>query len=267
MDEIRIIFLSFIQAVTEFLPISSSGHVLFFKSVFDVNKIPIMFDVLVHVGSLVAILAFYYRDIISKFKGMGQEIRERQKEKSHVKWIIYAAISTSITFVFYLVFKKHIDSRFGNPSDLFIMFLITSGFLLLTFFFRNRPKTVVINKGILLPLVVGLVQGLAIFPGISRSGVTISLLLILGVKNKEAAFYSFFLAIPAILGALIISCFNSGNMTYLVNSWEIMTVAFGVSAIFSYIFLFLLIGVLKKGRFWFFSIYTLIMAILSLAIF
>ena len=267
MDEIRIIFLSFIQAVTEFLPVSSSGHVLFFKNVFGVNKIPIIFDILVHVGSLVAILAFYYRDIISKFKGIGQKISERQKEKYHVKWIIYTAISTSITLVFYLVFKKHIDSGFSNPSYLFITFLITSIFLLSTFFVRNRPKTVVINKGIILPIVVGLVQGLAIFPGISRSGVTISLLLILGVKNKEAAFYSFFLAIPAISGALIIGCFNSGNMTYLVNSWGIMAIAFGISAIFSYIFLFLLIGVLKKGKFWFFSIYTLIMAILSFTFF
>ena len=261
------ILLSFIQAATEFLPVSSSGHLLFFKGLFHIQQIPIIFDIVFHVGSLTAILVFYGKRLVDMFKNAWLEQTERREQKSHSKMILYIAVSTCVTLLFYAMFKDPIETHYQSPSILFTTYAVTTVILCSTFFMRKAEGTHVSQKNMILPLTVGLFQGFAIMPGISRSGATISPLLLMGIKKEEAAYYSFVLAIPALLGAFVFKLSDLESITFLMEHVDIIVISFIVSVFFSYLFLAMLTFILKKGKFWLFAFYTLTMAVLSLIVF
>ena len=267
MNPVHYLVLAFVQAATEFLPVSSSGHLLFLKGLFRLQDLPILFDIIIHVGSLAAIVVFYRRRLIFTFQNAWFELVEKRHKKPQFKLLVYICISTVVTFIFYLLFKESIESRYNSPSVLFATYIVTTCILLSTYFTRRIETTSITNKSLILPFVVGLFQGIAIMPGISRSGSTISPLLLMGIKKEEAAYYSFFLAIPAILGALVFKLSEMEGVTFIINNWPVMSVTFVVAALFSYAFLVLLTFVLKKGKFWLFSFYTLGLAFLSLILF
>ena len=261
------IFLSFIQAATEFLPISSSGHLLFLKQILHVSEIPIVFDIVVHSGSLVAILLFYREKITSTFLNAWKEIHDGKKDRSSLRMLFYIVLSTAVTFVFYIIFRKPIELKYQSPAVLFPAYLITSSILFSTYFAKKKGEIPIAKRGIALPVIVGLFQGIAIMPGISRSGATIVPLLHMNVKKEEAAYYSFFLAIPAILGALVFKLTEMQNEQFLFMHWKLITLSFVVSAVFSYLFLAFLVYVIQRSKLWMFSVYTLIFAIVSWIVF
>jgi len=267
MQPLHYVFLSFVQAATEFLPISSSGHLLFFKGLFHSSGIPILFDIVVHVGSLIAIVVFYSKRIGKTLGSAWLELIGKREEKYNSIFLFYIALSTVVTFVFYLILKDPIEMKYRSPSILFVTYLVTTGMLLLTYLEGKKDKSEIATKSVFLPIAVGLLQGFAIMPGISRSGLTISPLLLMGIRREEAAYYSFFLAIPAILGALVFKLFEMESIGFLIDHWETVVLCFGVSTLFSYLFLALLNLILRRGRFWTFSAYTLVMAVVSLIIF
>jgi len=266
MQIYQFILLSFIQAVTEFLPISSSGHLLFFKGIMDVVQIPLIFDVMVHAGSLVAIVFFYRKRILITCQSAINEI-PKNCQKSNVKFLGYVILSTTITFLFYVLFKDFVESKFESPGTLTVTYLVTTIILLLTRIRTNHNTEEIIKKRWYVPFFAGLVQGLAILPGISRSGSTISSLLIMDVKKEEAAYYSFFLAIPAIGGALIFQLLELENIQFLIDYRFEMTLSFLTSAVFSYLFLSFLVWIIRKGKLWIFAFYTFSMAVFSWILF
>ncbi len=261
------IILSVIQSATEFLPVSSSGHLLFMKGIFHLEEIPIIFDVVIHVGSLTAILIFYHHRILNVVSETVMEWRNRAAKKPQTRFLIYIIISTFVTMGIYLLFNDTIEAQYETPAVLFYTFLFTSVLLFSTLFISPNTGKPVTQKGILLPLFAGFFQALAILPGVSRSGSTISTLLHFNIKKQDAAFYSFFLAIPAILGALAFKLTDLESISYLLNHWPLILISFVLSAIFSYFFLFLLNWILSKGKLWYFSFYTLLMAIISKILF
>ncbi|MFO7892000.1 MAG: undecaprenyl-diphosphate phosphatase [bacterium] len=267
MDFYYCILLSFIQAITEFLPVSSSGHLLFLKGLFKITELPIIFDIIVHVASLCAILIFYSQQIKKTIKNGVIELMTKSKDQKNLKFIIYIIISTAVTFMVYIFLKEFIESKFKTPSILSFTFLMTSFMLFSTYFTKNVKQTRITDKNYLTPIIVGIFQGLAILPGISRSGATISSLLLLRTQRKQAAYYSFFLAIPAILGALIFKLTDMSNINFIVENLLVLVISFLVGAIFSYIFLKILIIIINKGKFWIFSIYTIILSLVSFIIF
>jgi len=260
------LLLSLVQAATEFLPISSSGHLLFFKGLLGALEIPLIFDIVVHVGSLAAILFFYRKRIGYTCQSAFREL-PNDGAKSNVRFLVYVLLSTIVTFLIYLVFKDQIEAKFESPRVLPITYLVTTGILLSTWFKKNTCPTDVTQKKVHVPFIVGLFQGLAILPGISRSGSTISFLLIMGVKKEEAAYYAFFLTIPAIGGALILQLLQFKNIQFLIDNWFVLTLSFLTSAIFSYLFLRVLVWIISRGKMWMFSIYTLVMAVVSWILF
>jgi undecaprenyl-diphosphatase len=267
MIQLQYIMMAFVQAATEFLPVSSSGHLLFLKGLFQISDIPIFFDIIVHAGSLTAILVFYRKQILTTFHQGWLEVHESRKEKRYLKFLIYIAISTIITFSFYLLFNRFIETYYQTPALLSITYLITTMLLMSTFFMKKKEVRHICDKNILLPFIAGLFQGIAIFPGISRSGATIAPLILMRVNREEAAFYSFFLAVPAILGALVYKSCSPNSMLFINNNLGSVIVSFLVSSIFSYIFLWLLNWILKRKQFWIFSIYTLSLAIAAFILF
>jgi len=267
MKILQVLLLSFVQAATEFLPVSSSGHLLFFKGLLRFDDIPLICDILMHVGSLVAVLFFYGPKIRQTVAEIGTEFRQRLSDKPQSRFLLYIAISSIVTFVGYLFFKDPIESGFTTPSILAKTFLITTFILLSTRCFRRKESRSLAEMAWTFAVVVGLFQALAILPGISRSGTTISVMLLYGIKREEAAYYSFILFIPGVLGALLFKLSDLSNLHYIQANWIALILAFISAFAFSYLFLSFLIWIIRRGRLWIFAFYTLILAGVSWAIF
>jgi undecaprenyl-diphosphatase len=267
MSILQGLWLSLIQSFTEFLPISSSGHLLFFKAILHHEDIPLISDIVMHLGSLVAVVIYFRAEIRRTFKNAVPEIRDRQPDKPHSKFIFYVLISTVVTFIGYLLFQDPIEAQFKTPHVLRITYLLTTLILLSTVLNRNRQNQPIAGKSIFFAVLIGLVQALAILPGVSRSGMTISVMLMLRTDRSEAAYYSFMLFIPAALGAFLFGLSDIDNFLFLRTQWMPLLISFLSTIILSTLFLWLLTWIVRKGRLYLFSVYTLGMAVLSWILF
>lgn len=258
---------AFVQAATEFLPISSSGHLLFLKGIFGLEEIPILFDVIIHIGSLGAILFFFRYAIRNTVTLAVEDVKSKDYRGANFRMVLYVAISTIVTMIIFALFKDPIENALHHPSALKITYPIMTVILFSTFLTRKHQGSPVAKKNYLFPILLGLGQGLAIMPGISRSGTTISLSILTGVERKEATYYSFLLFIPAVLGALILQIMEIEDWLFFNENFAEIILAFLVSAIGGYLFLKFLTLIIKRNCFWMFGIYTLLMAVASFILF
>ena len=248
MRIIDAILLGIIQGVTEFLPISSSGHLVIGNYFLGIENNNILFEVFVHLGTLFAIFYFYKKDIHQILKGI------INKEKESLNYLFLIVTATIPAIFTGLLFNNQIKNLY-HIEWVSIFFIITGVVLFLSNF--SREKTPTIN--IIFALIIGASQAIAILPGISRSGITIGVALLLGVYRKEAAKFSFFMAIPIILGAVFLELVNLDNINFL----QIYNLCAGflTSAIIGYFSISLLIKLIDKLHFWKFSIYLLLISI------
>jgi len=232
-----------VQGITEFLPVSSSGHLVILHRLFGLEKPQVAFDVFLHVGTLTAIFIVFRRDIIDIFT-----VRKKTG--------LFVIISTLVTVVFVLLFGKSIESGFGNVKIVGVGLVVTGVWLILGRFIRYGTKGISGFKAVL----IGLAQGIAAVPGISRSGVTISTGMFLGLDSQSAARFSFLLAIPAIIGAFVLKiktiALDGFNANYVIG--------FIVSCVVGVLSLKLLLKILYRGKFYLFGIYCIAVGILVL---
>jgi len=247
----QVLFLSFIQGVTEFLPVSSSGHLVLFQKIFGLRP-PIFFDVLVHVGTLLAVVFFFRKELGRILKGFFK----KEKESWHLLSLIL--IGTLPALVVGFLLNKNIERIFDSLFLVGIAFVITGGLLLSSRWFLKRAKKNFGSLKWLDALTVGFFQALAILPGVSRSGSTIVGGLFRKIKPEQAFQFSFFLAIPAILGALTLQIADliKGEVVYLGQSILGMFIA-GLVGYFS---LKLLKKILINFQLWFLSFYCFLIA-------
>ena len=199
--------LGVVQGITEFLPVSSSGHLVLLQRIFGIEEPALVFDTAVHGGTLLAVIVVLWRDIWNILRRIIQPL------------VLYLIIATIPSVIIALVFKNRIEAAFSSGAFLGFAFLITSALLFLSeILFRGREKPGGFPSKLEGPvtargqyemnladsLVIGLLQGIAIIPGISRSGATISAALSRKLDRDFAARFSFLLSIPAILGALLL---------------------------------------------------------------
>ncbi|TDA70534.1 MAG: undecaprenyl-diphosphate phosphatase [Clostridia bacterium] len=184
------IILGFVQGLTEFLPVSSSGHLVLFQRLFGLQEAALLFDVVLHLATLVAVLVVFYRE----FAGI------LRRPASHLTWLLVAG--TIPTGIIGLAFRDFFDRLFASGQSLGVEFIITGLVLWLAESQRPRynPKTME-RISLLDAAFIGTMQGLAILPAISRSGLTIAGSLFRGLDRETAARFSFILSAPAILGA------------------------------------------------------------------
>ena len=247
------IILGIIQGIFEWFPVSSSGHLIIFQKFFNF-KVDITFDVFLHLSSLVAIFIFFWKDI----KEIGSKFFTFQKETYEFKIGIYIIISSIITGFIGFFLKGHI-TIFENFKLLSFAFLFTSILLLLTGIKKiGKNRKVDIKTS----FITGIFQGVALLPGVSRSGATICSCLIAGVNREDTFRYSFLLGIPAILGAIIIEI---PEIKKLYNPTFLLT-GFTISLFISFVSLFLLRRVFLRGKFYLFGFYTLLISIVLLFI-
>ena len=269
---IQAIILGIIQGITEWLPISSSGHLVITKYLLNLQP-DILFDVLLHYGSLIVILTMFYKDITKivyalipksffkrKYKTFKQHYYYRQYRKL-AYYIIIASIPTALAgYYLHDVF----ESLFSDIFAVSIALLITGLILFSTKFKSQYPITRKNPNNILKSFTIGISQALAIIPGISRSGSTISTGLLLGFSRKQAARFSFLLAIPAIFGATLYQINTTPN--YVFNSEYLIPILVGTitSIIVGFLSLKWLLRIIKKGHLHRFAYYCWIVGILIL---
>lgn len=250
MSIFQAIFLGVVQGLTEFFPISSSGHLVFFQSLFGMEEPQLFFDIMLHLGSLLAVVIFFWKDIWKVMKGLGSIVKGKKENREEVKlfyWIILASIPTALMG---LLFKDWLESLFSKPRLVGGMLLVTGLILWLTRWAQKGKKSL---RGMRWydAIFIGIAQGVAIIPGISRSGATISTGLFCGLDRELSGKFSFLLSIPAILGATILEMrkIDSGQALGLTLIGS--AIAFGVG-ILSLTFL---IRVIKMGKISNFSYY------------
>ncbi len=232
MEFINSIILGVVQGVTEFLPISSSGHLVVAHDVLGFGFIDnLSFDVALHVGTLVALLFFFWKDIVKYIVAFGQSFANWDLKNSldqRLSWFIFIGSIPAGFFGF--TFESVIDEKLRSPW-LVAVLLIAVGLLFLLFE-RLFPKTKELESlGLKGALVIGFAQVLALMPGVSRSGITILAGLAQGLKRQAAARFSFLLSIPVVLGAGLKKMFDVVQEQLSANEWLVLLVGAASSAV------------------------------------
>lgn len=247
MGNIETIFLGIIQGLTEFLPVSSSGHLVFFQNILGFSEPTLLLDCSLHFGTLIAV-CLYFRSDLGKIVTQVCRLNFQDPHASLALWVIVGSVPTALIG---LIFKTPLESLFGSVTVVGFMLIVTGLIVALT---RFLPDDYVTKKniGLLVALAVGIAQGLAIIPGISRSGVTIVCAMLLGMDREIAARFSFLLSIPAIIGALAIQI----NVSQIESIGLIPLLLGFVSAVLvGLVALKLLMSLVKKGHLYYFAPY------------
>jgi undecaprenyl-diphosphatase len=270
MTVLKAIILGLVQGLTEFLPVSSSGHLVLGQHLFGFKEPEILFDVILHTGTLVAVVLVFYKELgslILEFfrlpKTLAQDggFSAAWKERPVFRLMLLIIVGLIPTGLMGVLLKDVFESLFASTLAVGIALLITGAVLFLT---SRAPATGHNISGFKTrdALAIGIAQGLAITPGISRSGMTISTGLFLGLDRELAAKYSFLLSIPAILGALILEV--KDGLSGAFGPME-LAVGFIAALISGYLALVLLLRLVRKGRLHYFAYYCWCVGLVTLA--
>ena len=281
MSTLHSIYLGIIQGIAEFLPISSSGHLAIAQNLFGLEEVPLLFDIFLHLATLLAVCIVFWKKIWELLKCFGRWITKRPRpetnesvnneiltgtEKAGRRTIIAIIVSTIITGVIGIVTSKLIP----DLSVKFVCagFLVTAALLIISGIIekKNAAKNEnPVQEGVSLKqsIVIGLMQGLGTLPGISRSGSTISGALFSKLDRKAAGDYSFIISIPAILGAFVLDLKDLGEVSSTIGMTQVLA---GCIAAFitGFISLKLLMKIIRKGKLAWFSAYLIPAGILGL---
>lgn len=250
MNFIQAIILGIVQGITEFLPISSSGHLVLMVKLFRITEPTLAFDTYLHLGTLVAVFAVFKDDILAILKKPFQKLT----------WLLLAG--TIPTAIIGLVFKDIFEEMFHSGSTLGFEFVVTGAILLLAGIQKSGRKGLK-DTSYLDAAFIGVMQGAAIMPAISRSGLTISGALFRNLDREFAARFSFLLSIPAILGATMLQVKDmvevGGNSG--ISMGAIIAGALA-AALSGYVSIKFMMNILKKGKMKYFAYYVFILGFL-----
>lgn len=258
MSLLEAIILGVIQGLTEFLPVSSSGHLELAKAILGDTSIPqesLTFTVVLHFATALSTLLVFRQEVAEIFKGLFQF-----KWNNEMKFSVKIIISMLPAVIIGLAFEKQLESFFGGKI-LFvgIMLLITAGLLLFADKAKDTNKEVSFKNS----LIIGISQAIAMLPGISRSGATISTSVLLGIDRSKAARFSFLMVVPLIFGK-IAKDFLGGNIHF--QSSEIVPISAGFVAAFlaGLVACNWMIALVKKSKLSYFSIYCAIVGLIAI---
>jgi undecaprenyl-diphosphatase len=250
------VFLGIAQGLTEFLPISSSGHLVLFQNLLGLREPELLLDCALHLGTLVAICIFFRSDL----REMTRALRERDLKSPHGSLALAVGVGLIPSALMGLVFRRPIEQLFQSLTFVGLMLMVT-GIIVAASRLISDAHAFRERVSILAALAVGTAQGLAILPGISRSGATIVCGLLLGLQRDLAGRYSFLLSIPAIIGAVLLQL----NAAALQRVGIIpLLLGFGTAALVGFLALKLLMGLLRKGHLYYFAPYCWALGLLIL---
>jgi undecaprenyl-diphosphatase len=243
MELINQVILSIVQGLTEFLPVSSSGHLAILQNFF--GEVDVNFDIFLHLATVLAILTYFHKDILA----IAKDVVALKTKSQNFKFAIYLVIASIPAGIFGYLLKDSIDSIFSNIIFVAIGFIISGIFL----FAASSEKK---NRPLKLKntFIIGLSQALAIFPGISRSGSTVATGLLLGVNKRKAIKFSFLLAVPAIIGASILKV---DQLTFSIS----LLIPFFLSFLTGIITIYIFIEKIKAKNLKYFAYYCWLVAL------
>jgi undecaprenyl-diphosphatase len=274
------ILLAVVQGATEFLPISSSGHLVLGQTFLGISEPQLLFDIVLHVGTLLAVVVFYrdsIRDIVVDSWSGAQNVVRTGKPASFfdgegARVAALVGLATIPTGLLGVALERLLDPEGGEriiTASVVCGVLIVNGFILITHRWLDereveRDGLLTVWKLTLLgALFIGLAQGVAVLPGISRSGTTITAALLVGVTRTQAARFSFLLSIPAILGALVLK-FDPTVFAGSTDGLFVFILGALVAAVVGYLCLRLLVLLLERAQFHHFAWYCWIVGIAGL---
>lgn len=251
MSIIEAIFLGIIQGLTEFLPISSSGHLVLASKIFGISGDFIFFSVMLHVSTLLAVLFYFHKEVWQLIK---HPFGENAKK-------IYLATLPTVAIV--LIFESFIENSF-NGKLLPFFFLFTAVLLLATQIVSTKTQNKTLDyKG---SFAIGFMQGIAVLPGISRSGATICTGVLFGYDKTESAKFSFLISIPIIIASMFYEIFK----LIKIGGGQIFPLQTFIASLFAFIIGFLaiklMLWVVKKVKFYWFSIYLAVITVISFVV-
>ena len=287
MSLLEAIIMGIIQGVTEFLPISSSGHLSIGKEILGLSEVPILFDIMLHVGTLIAVLIAYWVDIkeliiegFSMIRDLFKNlfvamslylpIKCNESEYKYIKivttpyrrFVILVLVSTIPTGIVGIVVSKILDST-GNALIIPGLGLLITGIILLIADNTQAGHRVEMTTSYFNAIMIGLAQGFATIPGISRSGATITACLLCGFDKTYAVKYSFIISIPAILAAALLDMFKFADTIYgyLVINYLVGTVVAGVVG---YICVKIMLKIVRDKQFYSYTVYCFIIGVIAI---
>ncbi len=273
MQTLQAVIMGAVQGLTEFLPVSSSGHIVlssaFYKLItgasFDVvSSEEVFFDILIHLSTLFAVIIYFFKDIKQILTGFFISCVKKDFQSEDFKFMLFVLIGTFITGVFGIFVKDFAHSLVENPFVVSLLIMVTGLVLLSSEKFSKSKK----DMNYKIAAIVGLFQGFAVFPGLSRSGMTISSAVFMGVDRVKAARYSFILSIPIIILAAIVYPLISFDVKE-VSTFNVQAMLFGmaVSFIVGYLCIKYFMKFLEKNSLKSFAFYCLTIGLIGAVVF
>jgi undecaprenyl-diphosphatase len=264
MNWFEALALAVVQGLTEFLPVSSSGHLVLAQTFFGIQPATaFIYDIILHLGTALAALLFYRRDVASVLQGLLPPYRRAPRERREARRLLVLLVAATVpTAVIGLAFKDFFEGLFASPSAVVAALAVTGTFLIAS---SRLPAAA---QGLesapwWKATLVGIAQGIAIVPGISRSGSTIVAGLAVGLRREDTVRFSFLLALPAILGAALLELRHppaGGGV-----SFALAAVGFLVAAATGYLAILLVLRWTRAGKLWQFGLYCWAVAGLAAA--
>ena len=277
MNFIQAILMGIVQGLSEFLPISSSAHLVFTSNFYKVIKnIPIVqssneevfFDIMVHLGTLIAVLIFFRKDIMNILKAMWHALKNKDWSDKEAKLGLYICVGTIITIVLALPINEIAEKLVYKPAIVGGLLFITGFTLLYSEYKSKKLEKKTDNVDLKSSILIGLAQGLAALPGFSRSGWTIATGLFCGLDRITSARYSFLLSIPIILGASMVYPLVKINVAEAVGyNWSAIIAGTVVSGITGYLCIKYFMRFISKFSLAIFGYYCIIAGIATAVFF
>ena len=277
MNLIQAILMGIVQGLSEFLPISSSAHLVFTSNFYKVFKgieivqssnEEVFFDIMVHLGTLIAVLIFFRKDIINIIKAMWNALKTKDWSDNEAKLGLYIIIGTFLTILLAYPLNEVAEKLVYSPSIVGILLFFTGFTLLYSEYKSKKIETKKSKVDLKSSIFIGLAQGLAALPGFSRSGWTIATGLFFGLDRVTAARYSFLLSIPIILGASMVYPLVKIDIAEAVQyNWVAISVGTIVSGIVGYLCIKYFMKFISKFSLAIFGYYCLVVGILTAGFF
>ena len=277
MNLIQAILMGLVQGLSEFLPISSSAHLVFtsnFYKVFkgiSVNQHPtqeVFLDIMLHLGTLIAVLIFFRKDILEICVALWNSIRTRDFSSSLAKLGLYIIAGTFITVLLAFPLNTVANHLVFHPAIVGGLLIFTGGVLFFSEYLAKKNIVKSSEVNLKQALLIGLAQGFAVLPGFSRSGLTIATGLFLGLDRESSARYSFLLSIPIILGASMVYPLVEIDVKEVVTyNWLAIIVGTIVSGIVGYLCIKYFMKFISKFSLNIFGYYCVIMGLFTLVFF
>lgn len=253
---LKVLFLAVVQGVTEFLPVSSSGHLVLIKHLLKLESPGVVLEVGLHAGTLISILVYYRKRILQ----LVREVVERQCAGRY--YVAAVVVSSMPCLAAYLLFREKIEALFNAPMAVAVMLCLTGLVLLSLLRAGKHGRELSVSKG----LWIGVVQAFALLPGISRSGVTIVMGRHLGLSPKTATEFSLLISIVPLVGAALVKAVSSASAEFGDVTVASLAAGILVSACVGYVSIVCLVKTLSSGKFWLFGVYCLAVGLVAMAV-